>query len=163
VFTPGSVPPTAVIAPSTLRGTAPLTVSYSAAGSCTTVLRVTDNAGLSASTSITVTVDAPVVAMRVADIAMGLTVRNGRGTATAAVKVVDARGLPVAGASVTGQWSGLTSGTSTLTTDATGLARFTSASTRSGGTFRFAVTNVSRTGCAHAPLTNTETSDSIVR
>ena len=48
--------------------------TYTTPGSYTTALRVTDNAGLSASSSVTVTVDAPVVvlAMRVADIAMGI-------------------------------------------------------------------------------------------
>jgi hypothetical protein len=197
VFTPGSTPPTAVITPSTLRGTAPLTVNYSGAGSTdsdgsiaawgwtfadgstasgtttsrtysaagtyTTTLKVTDNAGLSASTSVTVTVDAPLVAMRVADIGMGLTVRNNQANATAAVKVVDARGVALAGASVSGRWSGLVSGTATLTTDAAGIARFTSPSSRSRGTFSFAVTNVTRTGYGYAPLTNTETSDSITR
>ncbi len=197
---PGSLAPTAVISASTLRGTAPLTVSYSGTGSSdadgsvvgwdwsfseggsasgtttartytvpgtySTVLRVTDNAGLSASSNVTVTVDAPVVvlAMRVADIGMGLTVaRNGAATASALVKVVDAGGLPVAGASVGGQWSGLVARTSTATTDASGVARFTSPSSKSSGSFRFAVTGVSRTGFSYAPLTNTETSDSIVR
>jgi PKD domain len=201
VYTPGNLPPTAVIAASALRGTAPLTVAYSGTGSgdsdgsvvawdwsfseggsasgattsrtystpgtYTTALRVTDNTGLSASSSVTVTVDAPVVVlpMRVADIAMGLVPgRNRTASATAAVKVVDSNGQPVAGASVGGQWSGLVSRTSTVTTDATGLARFSSPSTKaSSGTFRFAVTGVSRSGYGYAPLTNTETSDSIAR
>ncbi|MBP7665961.1 MAG: Ig-like domain-containing protein, partial [Burkholderiaceae bacterium] len=201
VYTPGSLPPAAVISASAVRGTAPFTVAYSGAGSSdpdgsvvawdwsfseggtasgastsrtyttpgtyTTALRVTDNAGLSASSSVTVTVDAPVVVlpMRVADIAMALvTGRNRTASATAAVKVVDSNGLPVAGASVGGQWSGLVSRTSTVTTDAAGLARFSSPGTKaSSGTFRFAVTGVSRSGYSYAPLTNTETSDSIAR
>jgi hypothetical protein len=93
--------------------------TYSAAGSYVTTLKVTDNAGLSASSSVTITVDAPVaiVNMHVASIDMSRTVaRNGSARATAAVKVVDAAGLPVAGASVSGRWSGLTSSTATLTT-----------------------------------------------
>ena len=141
--------------------------TYTTPGSYTTALRVTDNAGLSASSSVTVTVDAPVVvlAMRVADIAMGINLgRNNSAQGTAAVKVVDASGQPVAGATVGGQWSGLVSRTSSVTTDATGVARFSSPTTRtSPGTFRFAVTSVSRTGYSYAPLTNTETSDSIAR
>ena len=201
VYTPGSLPPAAVISASAVRGTAPFTVAYSGAGSSdpdgsvvawdwsfseggtasgtttsrtyttpgtyTTALRVTDNAGLSASSSVTVTVDAPVVVlpMRVADIAMALvTGRNRTASATAAVKVVNGSGQPVAGASVSGQWSGLVSRTSTVTTDAAGLARFSSPGTKaSSGTFRFAVTGVSRSGYSYAPLTNTETSDSIAR
>ncbi len=141
--------------------------TYTAPGSYTTALRVTDNAGLSASSSVTVTVDAPVVvlAMRVADIAMGINLgRNNGAQGTAAVKVVDASGQPVAGATVGGQWSGLVSRSSSVTTDATGVARFNSPTTRtSPGSFRFAVTGVSRTGYSYAPLTNTETSDSIAR
>ena len=51
-----------------------------------------------------------------------------------------------------------------MTTDAAGLARFSSPGTKaSSGTFRFAVTGVSRSGYSYAPLTNTETSDSIAR
>jgi PKD repeat protein len=193
--------PVGAVAASTLRGTAPLTVSFSgagssdadgsiaaydwtfgdggtasgvsaahtfaAAGSYSTTLRVTDNTGLSASTAVTVTVDAPiaVVPMRVADIAMGLTVaKNGNANATAAVKVVDGNGLPVAGAVVTGAWSGLvsTSGV-TATTGANGVAAFTSSPTKKTGSFTFAVTNVSRNGYSYASGTNTETKDSIAR
>lgn len=201
VYAPGSLPPTAVISASALRGAAPLTVafsgtgsrdsdgslvawdwsfseggsasgattsrSYTVPGSYTATLRVTDNTGLSASSSVTVTVDAPVVVlpMRVADIAMGLVVnRNRSASATAAVKVVDGQGAPVAGASVAGQWSGLVARTGTVTTDASGLALFKSPNTRAGsGSFRFAVTGVSRSGYSYAPLSNTETSDSIAR
>ena len=201
VATPGSLAPTAVIAASALRGTAPLTVafngagssdadgavvawdwafsdggsatgsstsrSYTTPGSYTTTLRVTDNAGLSASTSVTVTVEAPVVvlSMRVADIAMGLVPgRNGAAQGSAAVKLVDGAGQPVAGATVRGQWSGLVSRSVSTTTDASGIARFLSPSTRtSSGSFRFAVTGASRSGYTYAPLSNTETSDSIAR
>ncbi len=201
VAAPASQAPTAVIAASALRGTAPLTVAYSGAGSTdadgsvvawdwsfseggsasgtsssrsyttpgtyTTTLRVTDNTGLSASSSVTVTVDAPVtvLAMRVADIAMAVVPSGNRNAkATAAVKLVDSNGLPVAGATVSGQWSGLVSGSASASTDASGVARFSSANTRaSSGNFRFAVTGASRSGYSYAPLTNTETSDSIAR
>ncbi|GCL64054.1 PKD domain-containing protein [Pseudaquabacterium pictum] len=141
--------------------------TYTAPGSYTTTLRVTDNAGLSASASVTVTVDAPVVVrtMRVADIAMGLVPgSNGAAQASAAVKVLDSDGRPVVGAAVNGQWSGLVSRKSLSNTDANGVARFLSPSTRAtGNSFRFAVTGVSRSGYTYAPLTNTETNDSIAR
>ena len=201
VPTPSSQAPTAVITASALRGTAPLTVAYSGAGSrdadgsvqawdwsfsdggsasgtssirtyttpgsYSAVLRVTDNSGLSASSSVTVTVDAPVLvqSMRVADIAMGLNVApSGTAQASAAVKLVDANGVPVAGASVAGQWSGLVSRASGATTDASGIARFNSPNSRArNGIFRFTVTGVSSSGHSYAPLSNTETSDSISR
>jgi len=197
---PGAAP-RAVISASSLRGTAPLTVSFAGAGSTdadgsvvawdwsfsdggtisgatttrtyaspgayTTSLRVTDNAGLTGSDSVTVTVDAPVAipTMRVTDIGMALAVSAyGVAQASAAVTVVDGNGLPVAGAGVVGRWSDLVARTSTVATDASGIARFTSPNTRTAtGSFRFAVTAVSRSGYTYAPLTNTETSDSIAR
>ncbi len=140
--------------------------TYTTPGTYSAVLRVTDNAGLSASSSVSVTVDAPVVvlAMRVADIAMGLARSGSIAQANAAVKVVDGNGLPVAGATVAGTWSGLVSRSGSAVTDATGIARFYAPSTRAtGGSFRFAVTGVGRSGYSYAPLTNTETSDSIAR
>ena len=198
--TPGSLAPSAVIGASTLRGTAPLAVNFSGAGSSdadgslvaydwtfgdattasgsttahtygtpgsySAVLRVTDNSGLSASSSVIITVDAPVVvqSMRVADIAMALKLaRNGSATATAAVKVLDANGLPVAGASVSGSWSGLVARSSKVTTDSAGVARFTSPSSRSRGTFRFTVNSVVRSGYSYLPASNFETTDFITR
>jgi len=198
----GSQAPIAAISASTLRGTAPLNVSFSGAGSSdpdgslvaydwsfgdggsasgvssahsyaspgsySAQLRVTDNSGLSAASSVTITVDAPVaiVEMRVADIAMSLNVaKNGNAQAGAAVKVLSAAGLPVAGATVTGKWSGLVSSNAvSAVTDSTGVARFSSPSTRkTGGSFVYSVTGVSLSGYSYAPLTNTETSDSIAR
>jgi len=71
----------------------------------------------------------------------------------------------VAGATVTGKWSGLVSSNAvSAVTDSTGVARFSSPSTRkTGGSFVYSVTGVSLSGYSYAPLTNTETSDSIAR
>lgn len=141
--------------------------TYTAAGSYSAQLRVTDNAGLTAFTAVTITVNDPVVIvpMRVADIAMSLTVaKNGSAQAGAAVKVVDSTGLAVAGATVTGNWSGLVSRTGVIaTTDSAGIARFSSPNARRSGTFVFSVTAVGKSGYSYAPATNTETSDSITR
>jgi hypothetical protein len=199
--TPGNLAPKSVIAASSLRGTAPLTVTFSGTGSSdpdgslvaydwgfsdaaassgttasrtygtpgsyTAQLRVTDNGGLSATSSVTVTVDAPVVvvAMRVSDIAMSRTLsRNGTAQARAAVTLRDANGLPVAGATVAGSWSGLVSRTGTATTSSTGVANFSSPTSRAAsGTFTFTVTGVTKPGFSYTPASNTETSDSIAR
>jgi len=193
--------PVAAIAASTLRGTAPLSVDFSGAGSSdpdgrivahvwtfgdntssgsvdvthvyatpgsyAVQLLVTDDSGLSATSRVTVTVDAPVtvLAMRVADIAMSLKEgKNGSAQAIAAVKLVDGSGLPVTGASISGSWSGLVSRTSSATTDGTGVARFSSPSTRSkSGSFVFTVNGATLNGYSYAPASNTETSDSISR
>ena len=54
--------------------------------------------------------------------------------------------------------------TSSATTDGTGVARFSSPSTRStSGTFVFTVNGATLNGYSYAPATNTETSDSITR
>ena len=199
--TPGNLAPNAVITASALRGTAPLTVSlsgagssdpdgslvawdwsfsdaaavsgtttsrsYSTPGSYTAQLRVTDNSGLSASSSVTITVDAPVpvLSMRVADIAMSLTVDSrGNARAGAAVKLLDGNGLPMAGATVDGAWSGLVARNSSATTDGAGIARFSSPTTKAkSGTFTFTVKGVTKSGYSYTPTANTETSDSIAR
>ena len=201
VPTPSNQAPVAMISASTLRATAPVTVSfsgagssdvdgsvvaydwnfgagatasgasvshtYSAPGSYSAQLRVTDNSGMTAASAVTITVDAPVVLvdMRVADIAMSLSVsKYGSARAGAAVKVLDAKGLPVAGATVAGSWSGLTTATTNATTDSTGVARFTSGSTRTTtGSFTFAVNSVTRSGYSYVPLSNTESRDAIAR
>lgn len=139
---------------------------YTTAGSYTAQLRVTDNTGMSASRSVTISVN-PVLAvptLRVADIAMSLqTASSNRARAVAVVKVVDGTGAVVAGATVSGRWSGLVSGTVSGTTNSNGLVIFNSAYSRGSGTFTFAVTGVARSGYSYDSSLNTETSDSITR
>jgi PKD repeat protein len=139
---------------------------YTTAGSYTAQLRVTDNTGLSATRSVTITVSpvVTVVVMRVADIAMSLQTANAnRARAVATVKVVNSAGAAVSGATVSGRWSGLVSGTVSGTTNSNGLVSFNSAYTRGSGTFTFAVTGVTRSGHSYDSTLNTETSDSISR
>jgi PKD repeat protein len=141
--------------------------TYTAPGSYVAQLTVTDNGNLTGASSVTITVDAPVVVlpMRVADIAMALQgSAKGQGRATAAVKVVDSNGVAVIGATVRGNWSGLVSTAGeNVVTDSTGIARFTSPQTRQRGTFVFTVSAVSHASHTYAPTTNTETTDSIQR
>lgn len=138
--------------------------TYQAAGTYTAEMRVTDNSGLTATRSVTITVQPQVVVvpLRVADIAMGLTVaKNGQARASAVVTVRDGQGQPVSGAAVAGRWSGLASGTATVTTDAQGRASFQSGQSRNRGTFTFEVTGVTRSGMVYDPALNTETRDAI--
>ena len=128
---------------------------------------MTDNAGATGSSTVTITVD-PAVAtttMRVAAIDMARTVyTNGAASAAASVRVVDEAGQPVAGAYVMGTWSGLTNRTTSASTDAGGKARFASGTTSAmTGSFTFTINRITRTGFTYAPQTNTETSDSIAR
>jgi hypothetical protein len=96
---------------------------------------------------------------------MSLTVnKRGNAQAGAAVRLLDASGQPAVGAGINGTWSGLASKTESATTDGTGVARFSSPSTRSkSGTFVFSVSGAALNGYVYAPATNTETSDSISR
>ncbi len=141
--------------------------TYTNPGSYTAQLTVTDNGGLTNASSVTITVNRPVVipTMRVADIAMGTQGAIGSvGRATATVKVLDSTGLPVANATVRGDWSGLIPAAGqTATTDSAGLAVFLSTQSRQRGTFIFTVTGVTHASFTYAPDTNTETTDSIQR
>jgi PKD repeat protein len=139
---------------------------YNSAGSFTATVTVTDNSGLSASRSVTITVQ-PVAALpslHVADIAMSLSAsgRN-RSRAVADVQVLDAQGRPVAGATVSGRWSGLVSGSVSGTTGSSGIVRFNSATTRASGTFTFTVNDVQSSGYRYDSASNSERSDSITR
>lgn len=109
--------------------------------------------------------DTPMV---VESITMSTIAKSGRVTAWATVRVVDDGGVPVANASVTGHWTGLTSGTATLTTPEqddpltgaqVGIVVFKSASLRNPvGTFTFVVDSVTVQGyafdCQHGVTTN---------
>lgn len=141
--------------------------TYTGSGSFSAQLRVTDDSGLSATESTTITVD-PVVTllpMRVADIGLALKVaKNGRETVVASVKVLDGDGRAVAGATVAGSWSGLVSGSGSAITGSTGVAKLRSPQIRSkSGTVSFAVTSVELDGYTYRADLNTETSDSISR
>jgi PKD repeat protein len=139
---------------------------YANAGSYSAQLKITDNSGLSATRSVTITVQPPVVAktVRVADIAMSLDVnRNGSAQASAAVTVRDASGNLLPGATVTGRWSGVVSRNLSAVSGSNGVVTLESPRTRSRGTFVFTVTGVSLSGYSYQPTLNAETSDSITR
>ena len=140
---------------------------YNTAGTYSAVLKVTDNTGLTASRSVTITASSPVVVstMRVADIAMSLAVSGGRNArASAAVTVRDvSTGQVVAGATVAGTWSGIVSGSASAVGGSNGIAMLQSPTTKNLGTFVFTVTSVTVAGYTYTPASNTETSDSITR
>ncbi|MES2468896.1 MAG: PKD domain-containing protein [Verrucomicrobiota bacterium] len=137
--------------------------TYTTPGNYTASLVVKDSTGLSGSASVPVTVQSPPVLVYVSNIAMSKTVSK-RGTqASAVVTIKDAAGNLKSNASVTGTWSGLTSGTSTVKTGSTGTAKFSSALTKNAGTFTFKVTGVVLGGSAYDASLNLETTDSIVK
>ena len=110
-----------------------------------------------------VLVHGTLVSMHVSAINMSVQ-RKGRSSNVAAgavVFIVDESGSPVAGATVSGSWSGATTGSQTATTDQSGAAAFTSGSAKAGGTFTFSVTDVAKTGYQYDAASNVETSDSV--
>ncbi len=70
------------------------------------------------------------------------------------VTVRDANG-PVAGAVVSGQFSGLVSGSGSATTNASGVAVIDSPRTKKTGNATFTVTNVTKGGLTYTPAQNT--------
>jgi PKD repeat protein len=137
--------------------------SYDALGTYQAVLTVTDDQGASDTDAVTITVtDGTLVATYVADISMALVSLPGkRVSAEATVSVLDANGIPVAGATVAVTWSGAAAGTGSAVTDAVGQAVLTSGAIRDRGTFTVTVTDVTKAGTAYDPSLNVETSDSI--
>ena len=139
---------------------------YNTAGSYAAQLRVTDNAGLTATRSVTISANNAVAvqSVHVAGIAMRLVAVNNRSMrALADVTVLDTEGRTVPGATVSGRWSGLVSGNSSAVTAGNGVASLQSPGSRNRGTFIFTVTGVTLPGYSYQPAGNTETSDSITR
>ncbi len=137
--------------------------TYNTPGNYTASLVVKDSTGLSGAASTTVTVQSPPVPVYVSDIAMSKTTSK-RGTrASAGVTIMDAAGTVKPNASVTGTWSGLTTGTSTVKTGSTGTATFSSALTKNAGTFTFTITGVVLSGSVYDASSNVESTDSIIK
>lgn len=106
----------------------------------------------------------PIVAggsMHVASIDMSLESKGKRVWAVADVKIVDANNSPVADATVSGHWSGLTDDTDAVTTGSDGVAVITSDKTSPTGWFVFTVDEVSKPDWTYDASANAESSDSI--
>ncbi|MGL6110140.1 MAG: PKD domain-containing protein [Rubrivivax sp.] len=138
--------------------------AYASAGNYTAVLKLTDSSGLTASKSVSITASAAVAStpMRVADIAMSL-VGSRSARAVAAVTVKDSSGNSVPGATVSGNWSGVISGSSSVVAGSNGVASLQSPNTKNRGVFQFTVTGVTLPNYSYQPALNTETSDAITR
>mgnify|MGYP000017528900 CR=1 FL=1 len=135
---------------------------YSAAGNYTATLTVTDPSGAAAFTQILITVAGAAPTLHVEAIGMSLSIKRNGTRATATVTITDASGKALSGATVSGSWSGVVSGTSSTTTGATGKAKLSSPFTKSRGTFTFTVTGVSLSGYTYDAAQNKLGSASIV-
>jgi hypothetical protein len=111
-------------------------------------LTVTDNSGLTGASSTTITAQQVLATMRVEAISLAVTgTKNKQVRAT--VRITTPTGAVVSGATVTGQWSGLITGTSTGTTDSTGAVVLTSKTIRKSGLVTFRVSNVTKSDATY--------------
>ena len=149
----------------------PITNSYASTGlsASTTyyyVASAVDAAGNEGARSVEAagaTSAAPINKMHVHSITVTLR-RDGNYTrAQAVMTILDANGAPVAGAFVSGHWSGATSDTDSGTTNTSGQLTEQSNRVRrppTGTTYTFTVDNVVRSGWTYDAAANVETSDS---
>jgi hypothetical protein len=79
----------------------------------------------------------------------------------ATVWIKDVGGNDISGALVTGDWSGVVSGTSMGSTGGDGKVTLNSPPKYGGGVYTFTVTHVSKSGYTYNPALNVETSDTI--
>lgn len=100
--------------------------------------------------------------MHIASISISKQTLGSKTRAVVTVNVVNATGSAVSGASVSGHWSGLTSGTSIATTSSSGTAIFYSAwKTKANGIFTFTVDNMAKSGWIYDYSANAASSASI--
>jgi hypothetical protein len=96
------------------------------------------------------------------DITMGYgTAPGSKYFGRATVWIKSASGQNISGATVSGDWSGVVSGTSMGSTGSDGKVMLESPAKKDGGTFTFTVTSVIEAGYTYNPSLNVETSDSI--
>ncbi len=135
-----------------------VTKTYTTAGSYAAILTVTDNQGATASASVPISVlQDPAKVIRVQSIALTEVSNHGQ----AVVKVTNLSGVAMSGVTVTGHWSGTTTGTSSAVTDATGSAILASSRLKKSGTLTFSITSLSRSGFVYDATQNLQGTTSV--
>lgn len=139
--------------------------SYTAAGTFSATLKVTNASGASDTRAVTITTTAaPVVPRVYVDLMTIKTVSTVYGVyAQTKVTVKDTAGRVIQAAAVTGEWSGVVSGVKTSGTNTAGVATLNSPMTTTRGTYKFTVTGISAPGFAYDAALNKMTSNAITR
>ncbi len=130
---------------------------YTAPGTYTATLVVTDNDDLTGTARLTISVLNPVLVNSITLNAQGASLVS----VSATVAVADRSGNPVGGAAVTGTWSGLVQGSATGSTSGNGSVSFLSPETSSTGTIVFTVNSVSAPGYSYDAALNEQSSNTI--
>jgi large repetitive protein len=132
------------------NGTSNYTPGSGYSGTDSFTYSISDGRGGADSAEVTITVGSfGGDTIRVDGIVMNWVVAGKSWKATTTVHVINQTSQPAAGVTVTGNWSfngSLIQTGAVRTTDANGLVLFTSAPTKSSGTFQFQITDASLTG-----------------
>lgn len=138
--------------------------TYAAAGNYSASLKVTSAEGYSDTRAVTISITSAQPKVAVDSIVMNLaTNRNGQAYAQARVTVKDTNGNVIAGATVSGSWSGIVIGGASAATASTGVATINSPATRKAGTFRYTVSGIVAPGYAYDATLNKMSSNAITR
>lgn len=148
---------------SALETTASATHTYTAAGTYSASLKVSNVNGLSDTRSLTITATSVQTKMYADGIAMGLVAARNGTYAQAKVTVRDTAGNLVPGVTVTGTWSGIVNGARSAVTNAAGVATSNSPSTKKSGSFKYTITAMTAPGYAYDASLNRMTSNAITK
>lgn len=141
---------------------AQVTKTFSAPGTYTVTLTVTDNrGGKGTATTTIVATSNPATTLRVQSIVLSRTTTSRGKTVSAVVRVTNLNGAAVSNVTVNGRWTGLVSGTTSGRTGSAGTITFTTSRFTTTGTVTFSVTGLSRSGYTYAPDQNLQTTASI--
>lgn len=136
--------------------------TFSAAGTYTVTLTVTDNRGGKGSSSVVIQVTPnQSKVLRVGAITLSVVNTSSGRSVRATVRVTDGNGVPQSGVTVAGAFSGLVSRSVSDKTDASGVAIMASPSTKSSGTVTFRVSGLDKRGYTYNSTLNAVTQQSI--
>ncbi len=114
--------------------------------------------------SLVINATSPAPKIYVDSIAMNLALNRNRVTyAQAKVTVKDVNGAVIAGATVSGTWSGIVSGSKSAVTSAAGVAVLDSPTSKKAGTFKYTVTGITAPGFVYDATLNKMTTNSITK